>query len=288
MPNQTDYSALSTQLVAAARRDPDAGINLLRKTQPALVAQIQTDAMRRGPLKFWGRSRNVDELTGTTIVDPAILTLISRLTRKTLSKTTPHAGLQHTYGYLFSTIETPHGFKRDRWLETDIETAFGLHPTTLSPEPHQGTLLANATWLTGTIAFRDNAQSLKTLQEYLNARAAPDVAKLDPKTWQHHRLSETVNIEWRHEQRSWTLQTDSVTPSAGSSFSLLVYSVVDHHSNAHQLITLFPIGAATRKEILERATKRHRDDIRARFNAYVPAMSVKAWPGRCQLKTFAQ
>ncbi|MEQ9407148.1 MAG: hypothetical protein RIK87_05455 [Fuerstiella sp.] len=143
MSDGIDFAALAEQLEAVTRTGTDRGRRLLQRRAPGIVAQIRRDAARFGPLSFWGRCRNVDELAGATIVDPGILQLIADIAGRNMSTTSPHAGLQHTYGYLFSRIETPYGFKRERWLETEIENAFGLHPTTMGPAPQHGTLLAN-------------------------------------------------------------------------------------------------------------------------------------------------
>ncbi|MBM82205.1 MAG: hypothetical protein CMJ78_16685 [Planctomycetaceae bacterium] len=57
-----------------------------------------------------------------------------------------HAGLQHTYGYLLSTIETPFGFKRDRWVDDTISASLGLRSSALRPWTKQS-LLMNVTCL---------------------------------------------------------------------------------------------------------------------------------------------
>lgn len=44
-----------------------------------------------------------------------------------------HAGLMHVYGYLLSSVETPYGLKRQRWLTDDLARALGLKPSFLFP-----------------------------------------------------------------------------------------------------------------------------------------------------------
>jgi hypothetical protein len=286
MHTPPDFAELAKRLVATTRRDLSRGVKLFEQQVSGVAAQIRQDASRRGPLSFWGRSRNVDEITGTTIVDPGVLRVIAAIAGKKLSERSPHAGLQHTYGYLFSTIETPFGFKRDRWLETEIESAFGLDLTTLSPCPRFGTLLSNATWLAGRIAFRSLPHRAAKLQRYLAIRVAPELVTLKPKSLNQIRLTEQVTVTWRSERRKWTLQTDLVESITSTDLTLLVYSVIDHYHDKHQLITLFPVGAAARDELLERGATRRRVDIRARFNAYIPALAVGEWSGRCRLKEF--
>lgn len=286
MQNHPNFADLARRLVSTTRRDFVRGLKLFEQQVPGLAAQIRQDSARRGPLAFWGLSRNVDEITGTTIVDPEVLQVISAIADKKFSNCTPHAGLQHTYGYLFSTIETPFGFKRDRWLGTDIEAAFGLDLTTLSPFPHFGTLLSNATWLAGIIAYRSFPRRNAKLKRYLESRVALDLVTLNPKSLNQIRLIETATMDWRNEPRKWTLQTDLVNSVTSTNFTLLVYSAIDHYRDEHQLITLFPVGPSARQELLQRASTRRRVDIRARFNTYVPALAGREWSGTCRLKTF--
>src|SRR5262249_2770464 len=114
---------------------------------------------------------NVDEYAGQTIVHPEILRAIGELAGVRMRSPVVHAGLQHTYGYLFSLIETPYGAKRDRWVTTDLETGFGLELSLLGEKPHDGTLLANLTWFLGRIVFRGRPASLPRLAKIGRAPA---------------------------------------------------------------------------------------------------------------------
>src|SRR5262245_47126296 len=89
-------------------------VAVLRKLCPPVYRQIVQERKRPEVLSLWGRSSNVDENAGKVIVHPAILRAIGELAGVPMPGRIVHAGLQHTYGYLFSLIETPYGFKRDR------------------------------------------------------------------------------------------------------------------------------------------------------------------------------
>ncbi len=104
-------------------------------------------------MSFWGRSVNFDELVSTQIVDPSILEALSAVAKRKTSLMTPNAGLQHTYGYLLSTIQTQFGKKRTRWVEDTLERAFDQPLETFGPTPGNGTLLSNVTWLAGAVCF---------------------------------------------------------------------------------------------------------------------------------------
>lgn len=286
MPTSTDYSAIAEQLIRAVDQSCAQGVALCKRQLPNLVLQIQQDSKYRGPLSFWGRSWNTDELTDTTIVHPNVVTLISAIAERKTSTRTPHAGLQHTYGYLFSTIETPYGFKRDRWIETQIESGFQLNETTLGPNPHAGTLLTNVTWLCGQVAFRGFNKNLRRLEEFLTEKVADDLISTNLRAFVQRRLSETVSTDWRGRTRKFTLQTDLLTSAIDRRFSLNIYSVIDHTAETHQLITLFPVGAASRREMAIRGAQKHRHDIQLRYNASIPALNGGVFSGSCGVQDF--
>src|SRR5436190_9017644 len=154
-------AAQALQAAAAKGQSVD---RLLKKLCPAIYRQIVADKNTPGLLSFWGRSANVDENAGQTIVDPAILRAIGRLAGVPMRGRFVHAGLQHTYGYLFSLIETPYGYKRDRWVSEEWEIGFGMDRSLLAPEPRAGTLLANLTWFMGRIVFRDCPRLRRALE----------------------------------------------------------------------------------------------------------------------------
>lgn len=286
-----DFSTIAQQLIEAAAHDVVHAVELFHELCPSVVAQIRTDAKRKGPLCFWGRSGNRDELANQTIVAPEIIDLIAKITDRKMSPQTPHAGLQHTYGYLFSLIQTPYGMKRDRWVETKLESAFGLASSTLGPNPDKGTLLANATWLSGKIAFRAMPDHQQRLESYLAGKYSPDLDEVDFANLPQTRIVENIDARPKSNRKSngksWSLQTDLVPFPGDKTTSLLVYSVVEKQSNDHVLITLFPVGQATQQELLSRTEPRNRTDIRTRFNTYIPALGLAEHNGTCEVQQFA-
>lgn len=281
-----DLASFSNELIAAATKSHAAGVALLKRSCPAVVTQIQRDSARRGPLSFWGRSRNFDENAHAIVVEPVVLNLIADIAGRRVSVRTPHAGLQHTYGYLFSTIETPYGFKRDRWVEANIAADLGLDSTLLSPTPSEGTLLANATWVSAAIAYRGFPSLTKRLVDYLDDNVASELTSFTVATSDHVRVTEKVKTRYRKDKRSFALQSDLVTTNPKNGDSLLVYSVVDDDRRQHQLITVFPISAESRHEICALAKTVDREDIRTRYNAYVPALGTRVHSGSCRLESF--
>lgn len=279
-----DFPKLSNRLTSVISSDGvQAGIQYCESEAPWLIRQLTSDAKRNGPLSFWGRSRNIDELAGGTIVAPQILELVAAVTKKRLSPKTPHAGLQHTYGYLLSTLETEYGFKRDRWLSPDIADAFGLNAAVLSPSPDSGTLLANVTAFAGRFAWRNEEAKVSRLISRLEKHASADVLQLDIEAVQQMRVTENLQHTWRGQNSKWHFQTDLVDRAG---LSVLIYTLKNLTTDQHDLITLFPIQSTAKKEILDRVASRTLDDIRLRYNAYVPGMSGRLFSGSATVSEF--
>jgi hypothetical protein len=153
-------------LVAAAERapaDPDAAIDALGWLAPQL-AQDRAD----GTLAAWARSTVVDELTGSPVLDRAVLAALQVRAGQPVEFPGAHAGLAHVYGYLLSTAATPYGPKRARWTDGDLAVALGHDPRHLLPwhRPDARTLLGRVTDATlplltdprgtGTLLHRDD------------------------------------------------------------------------------------------------------------------------------------
>src|SRR5262249_10359092 len=195
MPSARGPSAADRELHDAARamiRAAASGRPVLppRRTRcPHIARQITRDKKHRPLLALWGRSVNVDENTGEVIVHPAILEAIGELAGVTMHGRSVHAGLQHTYGYLFSLIDTPYGRKRDRWLSTTLEKGFGLEPSLLGDRPARGTLLANLTGFLGRIVHRGNERYVRLFQAHARA-IAPDINSYDYDSLQVSRIVE--------------------------------------------------------------------------------------------------
>ena len=274
-------TALAMQDAANSGLSP---LPLLQKTCPDLCRQIRRDAELPALFAFWGRSVNVDENTSETIVHPAILQVIGDLADVPMRGRFVHAGLQHTYGYLFSSIQTPYGAKRDRWLSEKWERGFGLERSLLGDRPRSGTLLANATWFLGQIAYRGEASWLHRLNE-LKTAAAPDLVKYPFEGPPIERIVEKVS--WR--DRDIRIVTDLVPFShspknAADDRFLLVYSIQISRAMP-RLITAFPIQEQMATQ-LKAAVQQGRVEVRLRFNAYVPGLFGITMKGRRRLEVF--
>jgi hypothetical protein len=244
---------------------------------PEIVQQIDSDGQTPQLLRLWGQSLNRDEITGTTIVAPHILGAIGDIAGLACDSDVVHAGLQHTYGYLFSTIETPFGFKRDRWVKPELEQGLGITEPAIRPHPSSGTLLGNLTYLLGRIAFRGRSRELRVLRS-LRELVSPAITGFPFAKQAVVRVAETVRLR---NSRVVSIQSDFVqlTKSrATNSDFLLVYSFRDSSSSLGQLITAFPVTAPFVLDFAASETLGMRP-VRTRFNGYLDGLSGKQLRG---------
>jgi hypothetical protein len=273
----------AAEAMRAAAQQGRPVVPVLKERCPHVYRQIVRDRRYPGLLSRWGRSVNVDENTGDIIVDPAIVEAVGELAGVPMGGPVVHAGLQHTYGYLFSLIETPYGAKRDRWLDGHLPRGLGIEPSLLSDRPRQGTLLANLTWLLTRIVFHDRPWALRRLAREALA-AAPALVDYDYARLAACRVVERAALPGK-PGREILLRTDLVPfphppadPEAES--TLLIYSVQNGPRAPLRLVTAFPIRPQAAREIKASAGRRGRAEVHLRYNAYVPGLFGRTVPGR--------
>ncbi|MGK5086658.1 hypothetical protein WDW86_03805 [Bdellovibrionota bacterium FG-2] len=256
------------------------------KAAPGLVNQIKADST--SPLRnLWGQSINYDELAKGVILSGEILHKLESLfgvpqsleKAYDLDRSIAHAGLEHTYGYLFSLLKTSFGYKRARWVQGEIEKGFGLPAGLLSPTPSSGTLFSNASVFFGKIAFRNSAKE-KTLLNKSAGTAAQAIREFNPTTLRTTRIEEQVEIETTTVGiRKVLLRTD-LTPFTKGDGWLLVYSVVDSELGGARLITAFPIKSDFAINLLKPQNFGFHKDLTTRYNGYIRGLSGKNLPGK--------
>ena len=255
------WAGAARTLIEAAKTGQPIDV-LFEKILPGVSKQIRTDATATGMLGSWGRSLNFDEYAKAMIVNPALLTTIyqtagiPRPIEPGYTEWTgvQHAGLEHTYGYLFSLLRTSFGYKRARWVQGEIETGFDLPPGVLSPLTADGSLLANITYFAGRIAFardRTGAEDSRELAaiELERDHAAKAVVDFDYSKLKRTRVLETVKVSAEQgEPREVRIRIDFVPFTSASTPTdpavdsvLLVYSIVQPETGA-RLITAFPVA----------------------------------------------
>jgi hypothetical protein len=256
---------------------------VLKAHCPWIETQLRKTARSKFLLALWGRSVNVDEHAGTIIVEPPILELLGELAGFPLRGRIVHAGLEHTYGYLFSLIETPYGKKRDRWIRPDLDLGFGFEAPTLRDQPQVGTLLLNLTFALARIAFSDHAELMERLGMESQG-VAPSVREHEFDVPRVRRLVEEFTLpDGRRRGTPIRLHTDLVDlphQSEAGANTLLVYSVINGPRLGPQLITAFPVTSQHVGELTSPENHGENVPIRARYNAYVAGLSEQIVLGR--------
>jgi hypothetical protein len=102
---QDPWFELTNELVQNAKMDADSFSFLL----PLLSQEIAQLPQLPMWLELWGTSFNVEN--GKWIVPPHFIKIMSDFTCEKVMQNEDvyHAGLLHTYGYLFSNLKTPYG-----------------------------------------------------------------------------------------------------------------------------------------------------------------------------------
>jgi hypothetical protein len=278
---------LRTETQSESGLDAAAFLTKLRAQAPQLLESWNKDRAIPELRTLWGTSINYDEYAKGIIVPPALLQLIGdqlNIPSPESSFRLPlaHAGAEHTYGYLFSLLKTPFGFKRSRWISGELDKGFGLKSDTLSALPIHGTLLSNLTFFAGRIAFHDSPRTLKILQK-LEPFISPALRSYSFSKLRINRLTETLSRVGsnREQLRSIRITTDfvdfPVTANQGNS-TLLIYSVLDSTLEHPVLITAFPVDSKFAARALDPAALGEQKPINTRYNAFVNGVTDSLFP----------
>ena len=234
-------------------------LRIIEENNPALYNQILTDSKDPYLTMFWGRSLNFDSGARKKIVDDKIIQDLQAVFNIKNDNKIVHAGIMHTYGYLFSTIITPYGHKRKRWISPSLNSAFSMSENSFSPETIDGGLLSNITYFSGMLAFK-NKTELGLLKNVSNEIFTFDYSKLSV-----DRVEETI----KGYTFVTTLVSFPVKILVEENDYLLIYSIIDHTLNKEFLVTAFPVNAESRDEITEEVNMGNNKPIKLRYNAYL-------------------
>lgn len=241
------------------------------KIFPHFLEKIETEGkLHSGPEEYkalWGKSLNFDEGAKSIIIEnPIIDMILSRASVRPRDGRIVHAGFEHTYGYLFSNLSTPYGYKRARWVRNDIELGFGFPAGLMGPLPPTGGLFSNVTYFAGSIAFRNDPEVLKIIKKGLGV--SPFLRTMDLSTLKPTRLQETITLAGG---RTITLRSDFVpfTGPTGANAEVLIYSIKDSNLPFPQLISMFPVAKNYRDGALNPKNLGVDKTISTRYNAYV-------------------
>lgn len=104
---------------------------------------VRADAAS-GAFDDWGLSTVIDENIHTPVIPRDEFERLHALAGLNDVWPIANAGLLHVYGYLLSTVPTPYGLKRDRWLNGALALTLGLPREAFFPIG-TGTLLSRVT-----------------------------------------------------------------------------------------------------------------------------------------------
>lgn len=262
--NSNDYWE---NFVAHSNEDNFSILNSIQNKSPALYQQIKSDSEDKALLVCWGQSINFDSGAKATILDHK---LIAELQSKFGIKNDNHfvhAGIMHTYGYLFSSLITPYGFKRTRWTKPTLNKGFGLNNLSLSPFAIEGTLLSNITYFAGKLAFK-NIENIKNLDKL--SHVSNEIKNYNYQSLNRIVLDENIKSPKNIQKilRS-TLVKFITKPNGEENDYLLIYSFEDLKNREEKLITAFPIKTDAYLKIVDAMALGTDRPIIVRYNAYI-------------------
>ncbi len=278
-------------------------VEILFQLDPYLLQVILEDSQKVFFKDFWIESLNFQDSEQKNIVLPALLNQLlslSRLPQCTVSagysgheRCVAHAGILHTYGYLFSNLCTKHGFKRERWTEDILESGFGLPSGILGPHPAKGSLFSNVTYFLARWIFQNDPLTCARLE----SSGVPDhLAKFDYFAPKWNRIREEIRIESAYGERRVVADSDLIPflHPVGTQSHFLIYSIKDsarkqvvaRHLNEvmldvlqgdvapdQKLVTGFPVSRTTVDELIYSGHMGENVPITMRYNAFVPDIS---------------
>ena len=287
-PEDCPWAGVARTLIAEA----DAGHPVapaMEAMVPKLVAQIKTDAENTELKELWGQSINFDENAKGIIIQPAIINTLAEMFKVPAPNgRVVHAGMEHTYGYLFSILNTPFGYKRARWVQGEIEEGFNLPKGALGPDPEGGTLLTNITAFIGAIAFRTEPAEMESLEKHTRG-ALKDIRRFDFGKLKPSRLEERVEVPNDNGKvRTVKIYTDivpflTVKNPAGNTH-LLIYTIVDPFHHNAQLISAFPVASSFGNRVLDAKQLGKHQSVTTRYNGYVEGLSGTSLFGERSVK----
>lgn len=256
-----------SKLVKTSEQKKISILEVLKKENPHLSSQIEADAKDPLVLDFWGKSLNFDSGAKKQIISDSIIIDLQKTFNLSGDNRIVHAGITHTYGYLFSVLETPYGTKRKRWIEPTLNYGFALQGNSLSPDTMQGSLLSNVTYFAGKLAFKGDEEKSQ-LDQLKNV--SPEI-----RNFGYKKVSVTV-LEEEVAASPITLRTTLVKlpfkkPQEENDY-LLVYTVLNQKEKKEVLITAFPIKKEAFAKTVDPAGLGKNQPIAVRYNAHVDGL----------------
>lgn len=255
---------------------------ILKSDSPQVLTQLQNDRKSSDFLQLWGTAKNFDENAKSEIVDLKILKCLAAQVGVTDSIedhpgfSTVHAGVQHTYAYLFSNLLTPYGYKRARWTSGELQAGFGLKPVQLTPKNRGGAFLANVTYFFAKFAFNADHELLKKLETSARKKNLVSAELLN---FNYHKF-EIKNLSETPVGKNVVLHTTFVKMNPknlkGKNTHLLIYWV--ENNSAKYFISGFPVEQSFVDKAFDEKNLGPDKPIATRYNAWVPGVTDSPTP----------
>ena len=221
---------------------------------------------RKVSAKYWTDCAVFDELAKAEILPEKAMNGLGIRREVTGGVAHSPAGVMHTYGYLFSQLQTAYGLKGKRWIESRLDERLGLPAGTFSPVAPEGEFAANLT---------------SVLLQLIGAPArVAHAARLEPAKRTLGRVEQRVT--WRTPdggtvKASVFTHLTALQPLPGVETTdefLLIYEVA--RDGRHRFTTAFPVGKDFAAAIMD-AKPDAEPAFKPRFNLFVdPSWTVAA------------
>ena len=252
-------------------------LEILKTERPKLFTQIMNDSKDLELVSLWGQSLNFDSGAHEKILDNNLIRDLQAQFNIHNDNHVVHAGVTHTYGYLFSILKTPYGFKRKRWIDPTLNYAFDLKDQSLSPETKDGGMLSNITYFTGKIAFKsiDDQKKLSLLKN-----VSAEILNFNYKSFSPVVLEEQIvqNQKMIHILRTTLVKLPKKRPLEENDF-LLIYTILTPDTHREVLITAFPIKNDAYNSITSTKQLGTNQPIVLRYNAYLEGIDAAKLTG---------
>lgn len=191
------------------------------RSREAVIEFVRRDAAA-GRFDQWGRSTVVDENTRLPSFDKPLFDELHEAAGIDAVYPVGNAGVIHVYGYWFSEVETPYGFKRERWQDGKLAAALGLDPLTFHLHGDGGT----------TPLERVTAATLPVLRHAPESAWVAEAAlAAEPNSAEP--ISGAAN---EHERNSRVV----CLPARAGHPAVIIYGIESAAGVTMQLVTVFP------------------------------------------------
>ncbi|WP_155288554.1 hypothetical protein [Rhodococcoides fascians] len=226
-------SLMLSEIENAISRSGDGGPTPADIDADWFVEQVLSSRSDPAEMAKWASSTVIDDNVQAPVFNERVFSWLHNGVAGAFNFPIGHAGLMHVYGYLLSSVETPYGLKRERWLSHDLAKAFGLKPSFFIPTASAVSLMERVSSVVIPVLTDPIADSRTILA-----------------------FDEVVD----HRRRMRTVYMGD--PTANS--TALLYGSVS--GDDVQIVTAFPVGPFTAQS----ARNRLAEPTRYRYN-YAPA-----------------